>query len=148
MVQPCRALEARALAAAGKRAEATALLDALLADQRRDPSRATVTPDQAALMVELDYPADSLPGELWPTRWHQAAFALVARDFMTAASLHAKSGAHADEATARYLQARHLAARGDHTDARAELDRAVAFWSNAGASAYLKDAEALAASLS
>jgi tetratricopeptide (TPR) repeat protein len=146
-----RALHARALAAAGRYAEAAELLERLLAEQRHDPARAAISPDQVVLILELEDAGEAkvegLPEELWPTHWHHAASLLVRGDLDGAAEAYALMGADADAALVRLTAARRHLAAGHPDPARAALRSAVAFWRQAEATAYLREAASLEAEL-
>lgn len=97
--QAARAVEGRCLLTAGQRKAASACLDDVLADQAARPAQSCATLDEAALLLELGYPAGALPEVhlsypvdlldkgLPPTRWHLAVRALVDRDVGRATTL-------------------------------------------------------------
>jgi hypothetical protein len=80
------------------------------------------------------------------TSWADAARAVAEGDLPAAADVMAEIGALSDEAYARLLGAERLMAEGREQDAQAQLSRALAFHRAVGATAYLRQGEALLAS--
>ena len=79
------------------------------------------------------------------TPWHQAATAITTGNFQHAADLYAKVGSRPDEAFARLQAAKQLLAAGHQDEATAQLQRALGFYRQVKANAYLREAEALQA---
>jgi class 3 adenylate cyclase/tetratricopeptide (TPR) repeat protein len=79
------------------------------------------------------------------TPWRAAAEAYVSGDFLGAAEAYREIGAGPDEAYARLRAAEALVREGRRAEADPELQRALAFWRSAGATAYLREGEALLA---
>jgi class 3 adenylate cyclase/tetratricopeptide (TPR) repeat protein len=80
------------------------------------------------------------------TPWADAARAVAQGDLPEAADVMAQIGARSDEAYARLLGAERLMAEGREQDAQVQLSRALAFHRAVGATAYLRQGEALLAS--
>jgi DNA-binding SARP family transcriptional activator/class 3 adenylate cyclase len=80
-----------------------------------------------------------------PTPWLQAAASIAAGQFQEAAELYARIGLLPDEAFARLRAAEQLLASGQRTEASDQLERALVFYREVRASAYLREAEALLA---
>jgi DNA-binding SARP family transcriptional activator/class 3 adenylate cyclase len=140
-VDPALAFAARALLAAGRDAEAAKLLDELLATLGGGLLKPELGVDLAVAMVELGRPVEALDGVL-PSRWLEAARAFVAGDPGRAARTYAEIGSRPDEAAARLATARRLLPARP-VDGRAELERAIAFFREAGATASLEQAKEL-----
>jgi len=79
------------------------------------------------------------------TPWFEAAVACASADFRRAADLYAGMGALPEEASARLHAAEALVQEGRRAEADAELNRALAFWRSVGATAYVREGEALLA---
>jgi class 3 adenylate cyclase/tetratricopeptide (TPR) repeat protein len=79
------------------------------------------------------------------TPWRRAAAAYVSGNFQEAAAEYASIGALPDEAYARLRAAEALVAEGRRAEANAELKRALGFWRSVGATAYVREGEALLA---
>jgi thioredoxin-like negative regulator of GroEL len=82
------------------------------------------------------------------SRWRQAAIAFLSGDLAGAADIYADIGAEPDEAYTRLSLAEVLLGEGRRSEADLELEKAMAFWSKAGATAYLRQGEALLAEAS
>jgi tetratricopeptide (TPR) repeat protein len=80
--------------------------------------------------------------------WRRAAVEYLSGDPAAAAEIYAEIGAGPDEAYARLRAAELLLREGRRADADLELERAMAFWRKAGATAYLREGEALLAEAS
>ncbi len=98
--------------------------------------------DLPIALAELDYPVEALVGVL-PTRWCDAARALVGGDARRAAQLYAAIGSRPDTAGAHLAAARQLLAAGQASTGRSELAAAISFYRGVGATAYLQEAEDL-----
>jgi tetratricopeptide (TPR) repeat protein len=77
--------------------------------------------------------------------WRQAAAAYVSGNPSTAAKIYGEIGAGPDEAFARLRAADNLVREGRRAEADVELDAALSFWRSAGATAYVREGEALLA---
>jgi class 3 adenylate cyclase/tetratricopeptide (TPR) repeat protein len=77
--------------------------------------------------------------------WFEAAVACASGDFSGAASVYASMGALPEEAYARLRAAEAFVQEGLRAEADAELNQALAFWRSVGASAYVREGEALLA---
>jgi tetratricopeptide (TPR) repeat protein len=137
------------LLAAGRRDEAAALLDALLALGEALLGALNDAPIVEAgwLAFDLGRGADLLP--LVETRgeipWAVAAVAICAGDFRRAAEVLAEIGYRPGEAYARLRLARQLVEEGRRPEADVELHRSLAFWREVGATRYVREGEALLA---
>jgi tetratricopeptide (TPR) repeat protein len=127
-LHPTRAFLARALLAAGRRAEAAEVADRLLAGLGGGVLGPDLGADLGLVLVELGIPADTLDRPGIPrSPWLDAARALAAGDPLTAAATYAAIGSRPDEADARLFAARMLAAQGRPGEAEAQLAAARAF---------------------
>jgi class 3 adenylate cyclase/tetratricopeptide (TPR) repeat protein len=79
------------------------------------------------------------------TPWREAAVAYVSGEFLAAAAGYSTIDALPEEADARLRAAEALLAQGRRAEADAELKRSLAFWRSAGATAYVREGEALLA---
>jgi class 3 adenylate cyclase/tetratricopeptide (TPR) repeat protein len=77
--------------------------------------------------------------------WRKAAAAYVSGDFQAAALEYSAIGARPEEADARLRAAEALVREGRRAEADAELKRSLAFWRSVGATAYVREGEALLA---
>jgi hypothetical protein len=148
VLYPALALATRAALAAARRDEAEQLFAELTSGnpERQEaapfPGIATV----ALVATELGPAPDWLaPREPVQTPWRAAAAAAARGDFAEAAEIYASMGARPDEADARLYAARTLAAQGQRSLADEHLRRALAFYREVGATAYLREAESLLA---
>jgi hypothetical protein len=80
-----------------------------------------------------------------PTPWLQAAIAFAGDEFEQATDVYAELGSLPDEAFARLRAAKQLVAGGRQIEASKQLERALVFFREVEASAYLREAEALLA---
>ena len=149
---PALALDAHALVVAGRLDEAKAAADELLTvwlEHGRGFSLASFwLADLSFALAALD--GDWSVGDLrartrTPTRWLDAAEAAAGRDWLRAARVFAAIGSRPDEALARLKAAEALLEAGRRAEAEAELTAAAAFAEPAGAAAWGRAAEALAA---
>jgi hypothetical protein len=103
-------------------------------------------PDLAVALVALGGTSE-LPALLErsrvKTRWRSAAAAYVSGDFAIAADTYSAMGALPEEAEARLRAAEALVREGRRAEADDELNRSLAFWRSVGASAYVREGEAL-----
>jgi hypothetical protein len=79
------------------------------------------------------------------TPWLEGAAAYVEGHFSRAAEVYRAAGALPDEAYARLRAAKALVQDGRQAEGDVELERSLAFWRMAGASAYVREGEALLA---
>ena len=89
--------------------------------------------------------AEVVAAQTSPFPWLEAAAALATGDFARAAELYAAIGSLADAAFASLRAAEQLQAGGGRAEGGAHLQRALAFYRQARANAYLRRAEALLA---
>jgi DNA-binding SARP family transcriptional activator/class 3 adenylate cyclase len=140
-VDPALAFGARVLLAAGREAEAGKLLDELLATLGGRLLKPDVGLDLAVGLVELGRPVEALDDVL-PSRWLDATRAFAVGDPGLAAKIYAEIGSRPDEAAARLAAARRLLPTRP-AEGRIELERAIAFFREAGATASLDQAKEL-----
>jgi hypothetical protein len=88
---------------------------------------------------------EGLSDEGAPSPWRKAALAYVSGDPQTAADIYGAMGVGPEEAFARLRAAELLVREGRRAEADAELERSLAFWRLAGATAYVRESEALLA---
>ena len=79
------------------------------------------------------------------TPWFEAAVAAASGDAAGAAEVYARIGAVPEEAYARLRSADALVREGRRAEADAELKKALPFWRSVGATAYVREGEALLA---
>jgi tetratricopeptide (TPR) repeat protein len=79
------------------------------------------------------------------TPWRRAARTFFLGDYAGAAEMYATIGAKPQEAYVRLRAAEALVGEGRRKEADAELERALTFWRSAGATAYVREGEALLA---
>jgi tetratricopeptide (TPR) repeat protein len=77
--------------------------------------------------------------------WRKAAVAALSADPRAAAEIYRNMGAGPEEARARLQAAEQLVREGRRAEADAELEQALAFWRSVGATAYVREGEALLA---
>jgi DNA-binding SARP family transcriptional activator/class 3 adenylate cyclase len=140
-VDPALAFGTRVLLAAGREAEAGKLLDELLATLGGRLLKPELGLDLAIGLVELGRPVEALDDVL-PSRWLDATRAFAAGDPARAARTYAEIGSRPDEAAARLAAARRLLPTRP-AEGRVELERAMTFFREAGASASLEQAKEL-----
>ena len=110
--------------------------------------RASWSPDAAIVLPLVGREAQFLAGAKLtdePSPWRRAAVAYVSGDPLAAAEIYGEMGARPYEAYARLRAAESLVREGRRAEADAELERALAFWRTAGATAYVREGEALLA---
>jgi DNA-binding SARP family transcriptional activator/class 3 adenylate cyclase len=139
------ALRARVLAEAGRQDEAVEIADEALELAMKPGILASFwTADLADALHELGRRDDVAAREAQrATRWLVAARHLLAGSHVEAAESYAVIGARPEEAKARLRAAAALAGAGRHAEADRELGRALAFYREVGADAYLRAAESL-----
>jgi tetratricopeptide (TPR) repeat protein len=140
-LDPALAFGARVLAAADQPADAGKLLDELLATLGGRLLKPELGVDLAVDLVELGRPVEALDGVL-PSRWLDAARAFAGGEPGRAARIYAEIGSRPDEAAARLAAARRLLPSRP-AEGRVELERAIAFFREAGATAFLEQAKDL-----
>jgi len=140
-VRPAQAFQAAALLADGRAAEARAVAEELLGSLGGllEPALGA---DFGVVLRELGYEPEVLDGVV-SSPWLAAARAMVADDPLRAAGIYAAIGSRPDEAVARQRAARRLLETRRPAEAEAQLDRALAFWREVGASAQLRAAASL-----
>jgi tetratricopeptide (TPR) repeat protein len=141
-LDPALAFGARVLLAADRPGEAGKLVDELLGSLAGRMLNPLLGVDLAVDLVELGRPAEVLD-DAPPSPWLEAARAFVAGDPRRAAGLYAEIGARPDEAYARLTAARRLLGDGRLAEGRIELDRALGFYREVGATAHLAEAREL-----
>jgi DNA-binding SARP family transcriptional activator len=140
-LDPALAFGARVLLAADQVADAGKLLDELLACISGALLKPDLGADLAIDLVELGRPVEALD-EVLRSRWLDAARAFAAGDPARAARIYAELGSRPDEAAARLAAARWLLPSRP-AEGRTELERAIAFFREAGATASLEQAKEL-----
>jgi DNA-binding SARP family transcriptional activator len=146
---PALSLGARVLLAAGDRDGAAALLDELLGSLAGRLVISEVGVDLPLVMAGLGRPAGQLDeAGILPSRWLEAARALLAGDERLAAERYARIGSFPDEAEARLRAATRLLAEGRAAEAAAEAAAARSFLVQAGAAGLLAQAQAVLAEAS
>jgi len=105
-------------------------------------------PDVAVALVTLGGTSE-LPALVERSRvktpWRRAAAAYVSGDFGIAADAYSAIGALPEEAQARLRAAEVFVREGRRAEADEELQRSLAFWRSVGATAYVREGEALLA---
>ena len=132
------------LAEAGRTEEARQLAAEALGEQGRGTGRWEYV-DLALVAGELGC-VDELATALQrgtPTKWSEAANALMRRDLVRAADILHEIGDAELEPLVRLAAARQLQAAGRVAEADGQLQRALAFWRSVGATRYIKQAEDL-----
>jgi class 3 adenylate cyclase/tetratricopeptide (TPR) repeat protein len=149
IVHATLALSARLLADAGDQARAAPLLDELLeASQNAELVKVGVPIDAAWAGVALGR-AEELLRIYAPvedrSRWLVAAAAIAAGEFVRAADVLEEIGSLPDTAYARLRAAEQFVRAGDRARADEQLLPALAFLRSVGATAYVREGEALLA---
>jgi hypothetical protein len=151
ILQPALAFQARALLAAGSVEEASGLaseLLAMLARQRAVAAEPDWSGELAIVLQALGRGAELVNFAAQVTAltpWLRAATAVATGEFGRAADLYAEIGSRPDEAFARLSDGRWLLANGRKAGGNAQLGRAMAFYREVGAVAYLREGETLLA---
>jgi DNA-binding SARP family transcriptional activator len=141
-LEPALAFGARVLLAADRDPEAGKLVDELLAGLGGRLLNRVLGVDLAVDLVELERPAEVLEA-VPPSPWREAARAFMTGDPGRAAKFYAEIGSRPDEADARLAAASRLLGAGRLAEGRTELDRALAFYREVGATAHLATASEL-----
>jgi class 3 adenylate cyclase/tetratricopeptide (TPR) repeat protein len=153
-LQPALSFCSVARLAAGRRQEASALADELLAiDPVRDHIPHGVSPvfDLAWVLVELGREGELLEHVAsveHPLPWHKGAAAIAGSNLEHAAEVYLEIGNLANEALCRLRAAEKLVVEGRRAEADAHLRRALAFFRSVGATRYVREGEALLAAAS
>jgi class 3 adenylate cyclase len=148
MVGPLVVWNARLL---GATTEARALFDEFMelwhAASGSVLGAATAIPDAAASALALGGEQQFIAAaeEIGGGLWLRAGIAYASGEFQEAAELFAEIGARPEEATARLVAAGVLVESGLRAEAEPELRQALAFWRSVGATAYVREGEALLA---
>jgi tetratricopeptide (TPR) repeat protein len=149
MLYPALGLRARALAASDSFDEAGQVVDELLTVWRSKlneyPASSWVV-DLVSALETLDRGDDLLDASDGVTNtslWLEAAVAFARGEFGVAADILVRIGSRPDEALARLREAQSLVQAGSDTQASIELERALSFYRDVGAGAYIRQAEAL-----
>jgi class 3 adenylate cyclase/tetratricopeptide (TPR) repeat protein len=143
-------IRGRILLEAGRTQEADTQASQLLAMllERGAPLTAPDSSGDLAFVLQALGRATDLQGlaQTWTrTLWRQAATAIATGDFEHAADLYAQIGSQPDEEFAHLQAAKQLLSRGHAAEANTQLQRALGFYRQVKASAYLREAEALLA---
>jgi class 3 adenylate cyclase/tetratricopeptide (TPR) repeat protein len=103
--------------------------------------------DLATIVLLLGREAELLKAlrQTDPSPWRAAAAAYASGDFLAAAEQYAALGVLPYEAHARLRSAEGLVREGRRAEADADLQRSLAFWRSVGATAYVREGEALLA---
>ena len=142
---PALAVHARMLASAGDLASAGVFDEAVRFRSPATWSRVGVADFAAAAAMLGRDPFAERSEEAFATPWIEAARAMCLGDFARAAAIYGGMGSRPDEADARLLAAKALVEAGRRAEADEQLRRVLAFYRDVGASAYLREGEALLA---
>jgi tetratricopeptide (TPR) repeat protein len=142
------AVKAWLLIETGDAAGAAAFVSETQTVHRRGRGAETAPTEFVLALLALHREADvaELAAALRPGVWRDAATLAAADRLAEAADLHEAAGERSPAALYRFAAAKALAREGRGTEARAHLDKAVAFWKSVGATYYLDKAQALASS--
>ena len=137
----------------GRQAEHDVALSEVLGDIAASDSVGDPQEWHVELMLELDaagreHDARSLAERIPEGAWRAVCFATMERRYTDAADVLASIGVEHLQAQLRLLAAQRLAADGRRAEAWAELERARAFWTSVGATAYLREADDVLAAAS
>jgi hypothetical protein len=125
----------------GNLARADVLLDEFASANRVPPGFSLVS--AAFLLHAVGRPVPFELGEAVPTPWIETARAIRKGDLVSAAEILQRVGARAVEAGVRLQAAQEAAEQGRRAEVEGQLSRALAFYREVGASAYVRAAEAL-----
>jgi hypothetical protein len=151
VLYPSLAFRARALLAAGRQQEAGTeanKLLAMLAQQGVLPTAPDWSGDLAVVLQALGRGAELvelLADAKTLTGWFEAAAALADGEFQRAADHYDQIQAQPDAAFARLQEATQLVGAGRRAETNEQLSRALGFYRQVGATSYLGQADALAA---
>ncbi|CAN5167977.1 hypothetical protein BH09ACT13_BH09ACT13_07160 [soil metagenome] len=104
--------------------------------------------DLAWVAAELDCAAElgeQLERVQLPSKWYDAARALLRGDFVAASEIFSEIGSLAEEAAARLRAAETFVAEGRRAEADEQLRKSLTFWRSVGATRYIRECEALLA---
>jgi len=102
--------------------------------------------DLAWVAAELDCTAElseRLEQVPLPTKWGDAARALLQHDFLAAADIFYEIGDLPEEAAARLRAGEQLVGEGRRVEADEQRQKSLAFWRSVGATRYIREGEAL-----
>jgi class 3 adenylate cyclase/tetratricopeptide (TPR) repeat protein len=155
VVFPTLSVAARTVASSdieGARRLVTQILAEWEAGNWPSASEMSWLPDAAIVMVQAGAEAELLEtlsrAHAHPSKWRRAAVAYASGDPAGAAEIYADIGTRPDEAYARLRAAELYLGDGRRTEADVELQKALAFWRAAGATAFVREGEALLAEAS
>ena len=147
VLHPALAFEARLLGRSGDAAGASAVADELLAAWgTRGVRPQSEAVDGAWALYDLGRTADLVEylDRAWVrTPWHEAARAIAAGDFGSAATVYGEIGTVPDKAYAHLRAGSALVACGDRASADPHIRTALSLFTSLGATAYLAEAESL-----
>jgi class 3 adenylate cyclase/tetratricopeptide (TPR) repeat protein len=130
----------------------TELLAEWAAYEWQRASESMWVPDAVAALSDLGRGREYIDSEeqatVTPSAWRRAGAAFSSGDPAGAAEIYAEIGARPEEAHARLRAAEALLREGRRAEADVELERALAFCRAAGATAYVREGEALLAEAS
>jgi class 3 adenylate cyclase/tetratricopeptide (TPR) repeat protein len=146
------AFAVRAFAASGsleRARECVSDFDFLTLDRRRPPPPWSYT-HFVWVAREVGYADDLdrlLARQKWQTKWTAAARAVVRGEYAEAAEIFSQIQTRPHEAYARLRAAEHLVAAARRPEADEQLTRALTFFRSVGATRYMREANALLASV-
>jgi tetratricopeptide (TPR) repeat protein len=140
------AFVARVLVAAGRQAEADALLEEVFRDHLASFASQWLR-ELPHLLVELGRGGEYLAAvaNVPSSRWLEAGVAVAKGEFVEAAESYERIGARATEAWTRLLAAEALVAEGRRREADEQLGRALAFFRSVRAAPFVRRGELLLA---
>jgi class 3 adenylate cyclase/tetratricopeptide (TPR) repeat protein len=147
-VIPALAFAARAFFEAGREEDAACLLDELLEQEFANRRAGWSTSDLPWVFAALGRSSDlaeHLKATTMPTRWTEAAAAILEGDHLDAAQIFVDMGHLPGEAGARLRAAEQLVAEGRRAEADEQLRKALAFYKSVGATRHIREGEALLA---
>jgi tetratricopeptide (TPR) repeat protein len=148
VVIPSLAFHSHILLATDHQADAGALLDELIVRRRALPSGLVshwVIPFVVVLKAlgRVQQLEEIALNATMSTRWLEAGLAYASDEFSEAADTLGEIGSRPDEAFVRLRAAEALVEAGRRAEANVQLERALAFYRSVGATAYVREAEAL-----
>jgi class 3 adenylate cyclase/tetratricopeptide (TPR) repeat protein len=150
---PTLSFYARLARRLGRQADAEAALDELLGSMAAHESVGDPGVWHSGAVLELIAAGRSresakIADRLTPSPWTDVCRAVAERRFLDGADLLAVTGEKPVQAELRLHAARALLAEGRQVEAAEQLEKARAFWSSVGATAYLREADELFAQAS
>jgi len=150
---PCLVVEAKLARRLGSTARAESALDEVMDGMRAHESVGDPASWHSELAFELfeagrGGASSEIVDRLSPSPWRDICNAVAERRFVEGADLLAATGEQPFQAEIRLVAARVLAAQGHQVEAAEQLEKARAFWSSVGATAYLREADELFAAAS